>query len=144
MAGDFDAITDAALLAKALGAPGKGGLCQGQVYQSRPGTRVTLYRAWNSTNPGSRLGSWWAASKPAGAVATYRGDYQICYQWSPLDMLVQCTLKPGTHIVVGTGQSATCSQYLSYPATAAQQFYVDAASTDMADCRTAQGEFQWC
>lgn len=53
----FAPVADPALLAKAMGQPEKGKLCQAQVYESRPDTRVILFRAWNSSNPGSRLGS---------------------------------------------------------------------------------------
>lgn len=142
LAGQFDAVDDPALLAKALGQPTKGGLCQGRVYQARPGTQVVLFRAWNSTNPGSKLGKWWASEIPAGKVADYRRDYEICYQWSPLDMLARCTLKAGTRIVVGNGQSAECSPYLTYPVSARQQFYVDDGSA-LADCTTQDGVFGW-
>lgn len=105
-AGSFEAVDDPVLLAKTLGTAGNGGLCQGQVYQSKVATRVTLYRAWNSTNPPSRLGNWWSFQQPQGRVSEYRRMDEICYQWSPLDMLVECTLQPGTRVVVGNGQSA--------------------------------------
>lgn len=143
LAGAFEPVDDASLLAKTLGKADQGALCQGQVYQSTASAKVVLYRAWNSTNPGSQFGNWWAFSRPEGAVAAYRTDYEICYQWSPLDMLVQCTLKPGTRVVVGTGQSAQCSQFLTYPVSAAQQVYVDQAQTVLADCATYVGEFSW-
>lgn len=139
----FQTVDDPALLNQALGEPDKGGLCQGQVYESKTQTSVTLYRAWNSTNPNSQFGHWWAFSKPSGQVTTYRADYAICYQWSPLDKLVTCTLKPGTRVVVGTGQSAQCSQYLTYPVSAAQQIYIDNAQNALADCRNYSAEFSW-
>ncbi|GGB86716.1 hypothetical protein GCM10011352_10740 [Marinobacterium zhoushanense] len=139
----FVATEDQALLDKALGAPNAGGLCQGQVYQSKAKVEIPLYRAWNSTNPNSRLGNWWAFDMPTGKVATYRADYEICYQWSPLDKLETCTLQPGTKVVVGTGQSAQCSQYLSYPVSDAQQIYIEDAAETMTGCRSYDGEFSW-
>ncbi len=62
------------LLNSAIGKPTQGKLCQGQVYTVNAPT--TLYRAWNSTNPNSRLGSWWAMDAPQGAVAQYRKNYE--------------------------------------------------------------------
>jgi hypothetical protein len=130
-------------LAKALGQPDKGGLCSGQVFQAKADASVVLFRAWNSTNPNSRLGAWWAAEKPEGKVADYRRDYEICYQWSPLDMLVQCRLKPGTRVVFGPGQSASCSQYLNYPASPKPQVFIDHAASALSDCADAVGVFSW-
>lgn len=139
----FEAVDDEALLNETLGEPKAGALCQGQVYQSKEETKVTLYRAWNSTNPNSKFGKWWAFDKPTGEVSKYRSDYEICYQWSPLDKLVSCTLKEGTKVVVGTGQSAECSAYLTYPVSAKQQIYIDDAASSLESCETLNGEFSW-
>jgi len=143
LAGEFVPTEDETLLQAALGPPGKGGLCQGRVYQSRASADIVLYRAWNSTNPNSRLGHWWAFSQPAGAVSRYRADYEICYQWSPLDRMVRCRFKPGMKVVVGPGQSADCSEYLSYPASAAKQVYIEDASAQVLNCVAYEGEFSW-
>lgn len=144
----FTAVTDPtaaeqALLANAIGEPTKGKLCQGQVFTVNASAPAALYRAWNSTNPRSRLGSWWAMSAPEGAVAQYREDYEICYQWSALDKLVQCQLQPGTQVVIGTGQSAECSQYLTYPTSASLQVYIEGSDTVMGSCQDFTGVFNW-
>jgi hypothetical protein len=131
---DFSAASDEALLQRSLGAPNKGKLCQGQVYKANDDAKVIVYRLWNSTNPNSQMGSWWAAKQPQGKVASYRENYEICYQWSPLDKITRCTLKAGSVVVIGTGQSATCSEYLSYPASAEKQIYLENASDAMSDC----------
>lgn len=143
LAAQFEPVTDAALLQSALGEPGKGALCQGAVYQSKAGSDVRIYRSWNSTNPRSQSGNWWAFDKPAGLVSLFRRDYAVCYQWSPLDKLQSCRLKPGTKIVVGNGQSALCSEYLSYPVSATQQVFIANAAEDVLDCSTADGVFSW-
>ena len=137
------AVEDDTLLNSALGTPDNGKLCQGQVYQLNEGAALTLYRAWNSTNPNSRLGSWWAFEQPSGSVAEYRSDYEICYQWSALDALVRCELKPGSKVVVGNGQSAQCSQYLTYPTSATQQIYLEDADQTMDHCKSFVGVFSW-
>ena len=142
LANQFYPVTEPALLAESLGSPEQGKLCQGAVYQAKPKSQVVIYRAWNSTNPKSKLGQWWAFSEPAGPIALYRKNNEICYQWSPLDKLVRCTLKPGAKIVVGTGQSAQCSQYLSYPASATQQIFVNDASS-VKECDTFTGMISW-
>ena len=141
--GAFVPAIDPSLLNQALGDPGKGGLCQGQVYITTGVATVKLYRAWNSTNPGSRTGSWWAFYKPAGKVAAYREDYEICYQWSPLDKLVTCDIKPGTKVVVGNGQSASCSAFLNYGVSASQQVYIPNAGTVTENCTDNDAVFAW-
>lgn len=143
VASAFVEVQDAALLAQAVQPPTKGGLCQAKVYQST--APVMIYRAWNSTNPGSRIGSWWAFEKASGSVSQYRRDYEICTQYSPLDRLTQCKLKTGSMIVVGTGQSAQCDQYLTYPASASLQIYMskDKANVSVNNCEDFDGEFAW-
>lgn len=143
IASQFEAVDDKQLLNQSLGSPNKGKLCMGRVYKSNKGTQVTLYRAWNSTNPNSKFGKWWAFQEPSGEVAKYRSEYEICYQWSPLDKLVRCTLKPEVKVVVGTGQSAECSAYLTYPVSAKQQIYIDDASVSVINCSSFSGEFSW-
>lgn len=141
--GHFVEVQDPALLAQAVQAPSKGGLCQAKVYQSQ--NALTIYRAWNSANPNSRLGSWWAFEKASGSVSQYRRDYEICTQYSPLDRLAKCRLKVGTKIVVGTGQSAQCDAYLTYPASASRQIYMpkETASSALDQCQDFEAEFAW-
>ena len=141
--GKFEPIDDLALLNNALGDPTKGGLCQGQVYQAKAGQSIILYRAWNSTNPHSQMGRWWAAEIPDGKTADYREDYEICYQWSPLDKLTRCDLAPGAKVVVGTGQSAECSQYLTYGVSASKQVYIENAADFMSNCDVFDDNFNW-
>lgn len=143
LAGKFDVVEDETLLNQSLGDPGKGRLCQGKVYQAKAGKHITVYRSWNSTNPNSKLGNWWAAQIPQGKTSQYRVDYEICYQWSPLDKMTQCTLKPSTKIVIGTGQSSYCSEYLTYPPSAEKQIYIDNAIVTVADCTSYNNEFSW-
>lgn len=141
LAGKFKSVDDPKLLDTAMGEPLAGGLCQGAVYQSTE--EVTIYRAWNSTNPGSQFGNWWAFNQPAGKTADYRKDYEICYQWSPLDKLVKCTLQVGSTVVVGNGQSAKCSEYLEYPVSAAQQVFIESASDVMLNCSGFDSMMDW-
>ena len=143
LAEHFTAIEDAELLNQALGEPEQGKLCQGQVYEVNPDAKLTIHRAWNSTNPYSQFGKWWAFDQPAGKVADYREDYEICYQWSPLDKLVSCELKAGTKVVVGNGQSAKCSQYLTYGTSEAQQIYLVDAEAALTACEVLDAEFSW-
>ncbi|GAA6168880.1 hypothetical protein [Sessilibacter corallicola] len=141
----FEAVEDPELLNKALGEPDKGGLCKGQVYVSKVELPVNFFRAWNSTNPYSEFGRWWAFGIPEGSTSQYREDYEICFQWSPLDRLVSCPLKANQKIVVGPGQSAVCSEYLSYPASSALQIYIDNANDafEKDECLKAVDEFNW-
>lgn len=114
--------TDAALLASAVGAPGKGGLCTGQVFVvERP---VTVYRVWDSRYPASQLGSWWSFDRPEGPRASYRHEEDICRSWSSLNKMTSCALKPGTKLVLGPGQSAACPAGYTIPASPANQIYL--------------------
>ncbi len=139
----LQAVEDPALLRAALGQPGQGGLCQGQVYQSRPDSQVTLFRVWNSTNPHSQYGSWWALELPVGEVSAYRAGFEICYQWSPLDRLATCSLKPGARLVLGDGQSASCSAHLTYPPSPRQQVFIQDAASAVTDCSVHTAKFNW-
>ena len=137
----FEKTVDESLLKRALNDTDKGGLCQGSVYISKKDVTVQIYRAWNSTNPNSRLGKWWAFIQPEGGVAQYRKNYEICYQFSPLDKLTQCNLKANTKIVVGTGQSVKCDKFLTYPTSAIMQIYIESPS--LSDCKDYDGLFSW-
>lgn len=137
----FKLVQDSALLSQAIGDPLKGKLCQGAVYESTD--EVTIYRAWNSTKPHSEFGQWWSFQFPSGNTAKYREDYEICYQWSPLDKLVKCTLKAGTRVVVGNGQSAQCSEYLSYPVSDKQQVFIKDAADAVESCESYDSVMSW-
>lgn len=137
----FREIHDDSLLNKALGEPLNGGLCQGKVYVLNKSIR--LYRVWNSTNPDSKLGNWWPFLPPKGAIKNYRKNYAICYQWSPLDKLISCKIKIGTKVVIGNGQSAKCSPYLTYPTSAVKQIFISTPSKNLSKCKTFIGVFRW-
>ena len=112
---------DPPLLAEAIRAPGKGGLCTAKVFQVvRP---LTVYRVWSRDAPSTRLGRWWSFGLPQGPVESYRAKNAICPEWSELDMLVECKLKVGAEVVVGPGQSADCDGR-DYAASATNQAYV--------------------
>lgn len=139
----FTAVSDPELLAESIGAPSQGKLCQGQVYVAKQNTQIMLFRAWNGTNPASKFGDWWALKSPRGQVAQYRSDYQICYQWTPMDKMTLCSLKAGAKVVIGTGQSASCSQFLDYPSSDKKQVYLANAEADLYDCNSYNAEFNW-
>ena len=131
-------VSDEALLEEALGASGKGGVCAGKVLVVLQEVRV--YRLWDSARAYSAYGRWWSVTRPEGSRDAYRADYAICPSWSALDRLISCMIKPGTEIVVGPTQSATCDTG-AYPKTAQTQIYTrnDSAKGELlvADCRDA-------
>lgn len=143
LAGLFDTIEDESLLKSALDIPNNGNLCQGKVYKTKKNVDITIYRSWNSTNPNSRLGHWWSFSRPNGNISKYRTDFEICYQFSPLDKLTHCNLKEGSKLVVGTGQSMTCSDYLTYLASASKQIYIKDAASSLSNCKDYDALFSW-
>lgn len=139
----FEPVDDAQLLNEALGEKNRGKLCQGQVYKVKEGSHITIYRAWNSTNPNSEFGNWWAFDKPTGKISAYRHHYEICFQWTPLDKLESCTLKPGSKVVVGTGQSVKCSDFETLAISDKKQIFIHEASASLTNCSNFDAEFSW-
>jgi hypothetical protein len=115
------AVQDSALLETALGASGEGKLCQGKVFLTTQA--VTVYRVWNSDKSYSLYGRWWSFQPPEGSRQKYRKDNVICPSWSALDRMSECTIKVGTRIVVGPGQSAACRQ-TTYAKSAVNQVFI--------------------
>lgn len=115
------AATDDKLLASAIGAPGAGKLCKGQVFVAEK--PVTVYRVWDSSKSYTLYGGWWSFNLPVGPRDKYRVDNDICPEWSPLNIMSSCTIKAGTKVVVGPGQSAKCAD-ATLPASAVNQVYI--------------------
>jgi hypothetical protein len=126
----MSAAQNPTLLAQAVGAPGKGGLCEGTVYQQDAGAAVLVYRVWDDSKPSSQMGRWWSFSQPQGPVAQYRAENAICPSWSQLNHVVRCQLKAGAQVAVGTGQSAACAPDPDYPPSPVNQVYVPNSSPD--------------
>ena len=114
-------VQDDALLASALGQPGKGALCKGKVFQAdQP---VTLYRVYDASKSYTLYGRWWSLEVPQGPRSQYQQQNAICPEWSPLNVVSACKLKVGSRVVIGPGQSAQCVGS-SIPASAVNQVYV--------------------
>ncbi len=107
-----------------IGAPGKGSLCEGQVFVARE--PVTVYRvfsaSWKTSKLAGPTGAYWTLEKPSGTSAQYRTTYEICQEWNDLDMLNECQIEKGAKVILGPGQSATCEKSGgSFPGNAANQ-----------------------
>jgi hypothetical protein len=111
---------DEGLLREAQGASGKGNICFGRVFVVRESVQV--HRLWEEQRQNMH-GQWWTFTVPQGSRESYREAHAICRSWNALDRAVSCTLKPGTRIVVGPGQSADCEEK-TYPKSAVNQVYV--------------------
>ena len=116
------AVDDAALLAQAVGAPGQGKLCTGRVYQVTAPT--TVYRVWTAAKAYTQLGGWWSFTAPRGPRDAYQRDNAICAEWSALDTVSSCTIKLGTHVVIGPGQSADCEGDADHAQSATNQVFI--------------------
>ena len=103
----------------------QGGLRWGQSYKVLE-DGIKIYRVWNSTNPNSKTGNWWSFVKPDkdDSVSVFRKKYVVCPEWSPLDRMITGTLKKGSIIVLGSGQSGKCNPFLTYEESLTQQVYV--------------------
>lgn len=116
-------VTDAELLARAVGAPEAGKLCAGAVYEAvRP---IALYRVWQRDRAYTERGRWWSLERPMISREQYQRDNAICPEWSALDVLSRCELRAGARFVVGTGQSVRCRDQSVLPASATRQVYVE-------------------
>lgn len=104
--GSFD-ITDVNVLKNSVLPKDNGGLCMGSIFKVKK--PIVVYRVWNSSDTSSLKGRWWTFDKPIGTLEDFRKDYGVCCQWGPKDTLSACTLKVGSKIVVGPGQSVDCT-----------------------------------
>lgn len=111
-----------ALLAKARMQTGKGGVCAAKVFAAI--APVVLYRVFDGNKPYTKFGSWWSLQHPGSSKDAYREANAICPEWSKLDRVVACEVRPGTQIVLGTTQSAQCRDGTLYAKTAAIQVFV--------------------
>jgi hypothetical protein len=125
-------------LTDAVKADGLGGVSPG--YAVRLDEDMTVYRLWNgpelldARGNTNRLGQWWTADPPRGSVDAYRERYEVCVGWNQLRYVATCTLKAGSVVVIGPGQSVsseTCgAQEEAYPAQPRRwQVYVHKAWT---------------
>lgn len=119
----LEATSDPELLKSALGEPNKGQLCMGQVFVAT--APVTVYRVWDQAKSYTLYGRWWSFNLPQGPTEQYREENAICPGWSVLNQMSSCTLKVGSKIVVGPGQSADCGEGLVYPQSAVNQVYIN-------------------
>jgi hypothetical protein len=88
---------------------------------------IQVFRMWNGpakvdgNGRTNRIGSWWTYDAPRGNVREYRRDYEICLAWNDLTWVATCTLKKGSVVAIGPGNSvsaATCADKTgreSYP-----------------------------
>ncbi|MDO8459191.1 MAG: hypothetical protein Q7T07_20000 [Burkholderiaceae bacterium] len=134
-------VSDAALLAQALGASLKGGICSGKAFKTEKPLRV--YRLWDANVAASQFGSWWALGKPAGSREAYRQDYAICPSWSALNRLTSCTVKLGAVIVIGSTQSVQCEDGTFAVSPSSQVFMQNNAAAGQLAVENCQDEGQW-
>lgn len=104
-------------------ASGKGGVCAAQVYTAT--APVVVYRVYDQKNGSASAiaGRWWSLSLPTGPRDGYRAAYGICPEWSALNAMMRCELKPGAQVLLGNTQSVDCAEG-GYPKTAAAQLYI--------------------
>ncbi len=110
------------LVEKTQLASGKGGVCAAKVFAVT--APVVLYRVFDSARPYTKYGGWWSMSRPGTSKTDYRAANAICPEWSNLDRVVACEVRPGTQIVLGTTQSAVCADGSTYAQTAQTQVFV--------------------
>lgn len=115
--------SDPELLQLALGQPDKGQLCMGQVFVAT--APVKVYRVWDQAKGYTLYGRWWSFMLPTGPAERYRAANAICPSWSVLNQMSSCTLKVGSKIVVGPGQSADCGDGLVYPKSPVNQVFIN-------------------
>lgn len=110
-----------ALMAEADEVSGNGGVCAGKTFKVVEPVRV--YRVYDASRGASEYGRWWSLTNPTGPRDRYREANAICPEWSNLDHLISCQIKPGTQVVIGTTQSANCGK-TTYQKNATLQLFV--------------------
>ncbi|MGZ0078071.1 hypothetical protein ACH5Y9_23840 [Methylomonas sp. BW4-1] len=127
------------ILSHAIMKEGQGGISSGVLLKLKED--IEVYRLWDGADKGineyggsNRIGAWWSAERPSGNVDHYRAQNAICKKWNELRWVTKCKLKPGTLVVVGPTQSASCSDQESYAANNSLQVYVDNTSSRYVDC----------
>lgn len=114
-------IHNNSLLALARAVSGQGGVCSARAFAAvEP---IVVYRVYDGAKGSAYYGKWWSFNRPTGPKDDYRAAYGICKEWSNLDRLISCQLKPGAEIVLGTTQSVDC-QDMSYKKTADIQVFI--------------------
>jgi hypothetical protein len=132
---------DQTLLAEALGASGKGGICAGKVLVVQRSSRV--FRVWDARRAATEPGRWWAPIPPGSSREEYRGRYAICSAWSALDRLVSCDMKAGAVVLAGSTQSADCDEG-TYAKSGFVQIYVrNDAAHDQVFVENCRDEGSW-
>ena len=98
-------------LPAAVKAAGEGGLMQGLVI--RLTSDIPVWRMWSgpakkdARGNTNRLGQWWSYDQPRGTQQDYRRSYEICLAWNDLTWVAQCTLKQGSIVAIGPGNSVS-------------------------------------
>lgn len=89
-----------AVLCQAVGKEGAGGLRVASEYVVTKPLKVYRLSAWNTPD----YDRWWTFDLPTGSAAEYRVRNVMCSSW-PVDYRTTCTLRVGTVIAIGQGQS---------------------------------------
>lgn len=126
----------------AIGAPGKGSLCEGKVFSVK--VPVTVYRVFTAdfqtAKKAGPTGAYWTLEMPSGSKDNYRTNYEICAEWNDLDMLNTCKVNVGAKVVIGPGQSADCDSGTKYPPSASNQVLIikeQDGKVPVSDCKSA-------
>jgi hypothetical protein len=137
----FEKVENPTLLTEALGQPGEGKLCRGEVWRAIA-VEVSVYRLQDEGGEKS-FGRWWAFAPPEGTKAAYRENYDICETWgNPLTQAAVCRLPKGAVVVVGPGQSAKCDAKKTLPASSTNQVFIPQETLGkLKDCKI--GRLSW-
>lgn len=106
-----DAAYAQAQAASAVMPAGAGGISQALVVELTED--LPVWRVWSGPPKTNRIGRWWSYDAPQGPVADYRRNYEICQAWNDLKWVARCSLRKGSVVAIGPGQSvseATCGQ----------------------------------
>lgn len=109
---------------------------------------LIIYRVWNHSNPQSEYGNWWTFEYPEDGtyVQTYRKENGICSEWSPLDMLSSAEIKRASFIIVGSGASVECNEFVKYSTdiVTSTQVYIDSPTKKLQHVKTiGRDGFLW-
>jgi len=98
-------------LPSAVKPEGEGGISQGIV--ARLTQDIPVWRLWSgpekkdSRGNTNRIGQWWGYDPARGSQQEYRTRFEICLPWNDLTWVAKCTLKKGTVVAIGPGNSVS-------------------------------------
>lgn len=109
-------------------------------YENTSQEPIVLWRVYNTSYPQSAMGRWWSLDDPTkSSKDEYRQANAICPEWSPLDGIAKCELRPGGDFVIGHTDAVRCKT-VNYLASDTLQIFLVNPLEDLYNCTVSDWE----